>query len=112
MAFLDLVPYEVHGPLWSRISSGGSLLVASSIWSPIRSMVLYGSIFRREVRSWLPLFGPLLGPWSPVVLPQGPLPTSVGSGPTVVVPGAEDQGSGAGARLRVGVNPAPLRARF
>jgi hypothetical protein len=49
--------------LWSRISSGGSL-VASSIWSPIRSMVLYGPVFLREVRSWLPLFGPLLGPWS------------------------------------------------
>ena len=25
-------------------------------------MVLYGPIFRREVRSWLPIFGPLLGP--------------------------------------------------
>ena len=39
--------------------------VASSIWSPTRSMVLYGPVFRRELRSsWLPLFGPLLGPWS------------------------------------------------
>ena len=39
--------------------------MASSIWSPIRSMVLYGPVFRREVRvPWLPLFGPLLGPWS------------------------------------------------
>ena len=27
-----------------------------------RSMVLYGPVFRREVRSWLPLFGPLLVP--------------------------------------------------
>ena len=38
---------------------------ASSIWSPSRSMVLYGPIFRREVRvPWLPLFGPRVGPWS------------------------------------------------
>ena len=42
--------------------------VASPTWSPIRSMVPCGPVFRREVRSWLPLFGPLLGPWSPVVL--------------------------------------------
>ena len=107
----------VHGPLWSRISSGGSLVashlgsvvlwsgplwsndpgpircamrsaqcalltalcslhsahgallngerVASPTWSPIRSMVPCGPVFRREVRvPWLPLFGPLLGPWS------------------------------------------------
>jgi hypothetical protein len=41
---------------------------ASYIGSPIRSMVLYGPVFRREVRvPWLPLLGPLLGPWSPVV---------------------------------------------
>ena len=38
--------------------------MASSSWSPIRSMVLYGPVFRREVRSWLPLVGPLVGPWS------------------------------------------------
>ena len=38
--------------------------VAIYIGSPIRSMVLYGAVFRREVRSWLPLLGPLLGPWS------------------------------------------------
>ena len=41
--------------------------VASSIWSPIRSMVPCGPVFRWEVRSWLPLLGPLLGPWPPVV---------------------------------------------
>ena len=42
--------------------------MASSIWSPTRSVVLYGPVFRREVRvPWLPLFGPLLGPWSPTV---------------------------------------------
>ena len=41
--------------------------MASPTWSPTRSMVPCGPVFRREVRSWLPLFGPLLGPWSPVV---------------------------------------------
>ena len=41
--------------------------MASYIWSPIRSRVLYGPIFRREVRSWLPIFGTLLGPGSFIV---------------------------------------------
>ena len=53
---------SAHCALLTALCAMRSAQVASLTWSPIRSMVLYGPVFHREVRSWLPLFGPLLGP--------------------------------------------------